>query len=120
MKKSIKFQKEPKITIKDVLSAVNELSGNIDQRFDKVEQELGNVENRLGNVETRLSSVEIDLKDVRNTVKTQMVTKDYLDEKFDKFELTQNKKYQKINTLAIILQKKKIITATDAKMVTAI
>ena len=58
-------------TINDVLEAVNDMSAKMDDRFDKVE-------GRLDKVEGRLDNLEVDIK----YVKSNIVTKDYLDRKF--------------------------------------
>ena len=58
-------------TINDVLEAVNDMSSKMDDRFDKVE-------GRLDKVEGRLNNLEVDIK----YVKSNIVTKDYLDRKF--------------------------------------
>jgi len=65
-------------TINDVLEAVNDMSAKMDDRFDKVEGRLDKVEGRLDKVEGRLDNLEVDIK----YVKSNIVTKDYLDRKF--------------------------------------
>ncbi len=96
---------ELKITVNDILFAVNKLSENFEQRFDNVEQKLTGVEQKLDNVETRLGFVE-------STINTQMVTKDYLDQKLIKL--------RGVNKLTNLLQKKRIISPLEAKMVLSI
>ncbi|KKP89360.1 MAG: hypothetical protein UR94_C0037G0002 [Parcubacteria group bacterium GW2011_GWA2_36_10] len=89
---------ELKTTVNDILFAVNKLSENFEQRFDNVEQ--------------RLDNVEQDLSSVKSKVNTQMVTKDYLDRKLTEL--------RGVNKLTHLLQKKKIITPLEVKMVLSI
>ena len=65
----------------EILEVIHVFSDNMDRRFDGVEIRVMNVETRLTSVETRLTNVEEDLTHVKATVNSQMVTKDYLDEK---------------------------------------
>ena len=96
MKKSKQKVREPKVTTRDVLLAVNKLSADIDQRFNNLEQRVGNVE---------------------GIINTQMVTKDYLDRKFAELRIEENPKHQRVNKLTNILQQKKILNLADTKII---
>ena len=96
MKKSKQKVREPKVTTRDVLLAVNKLSDDIDQRFNNLEQRVGNVE---------------------GIINTQMVTKDYLDRKFAELRIEENPKHQRVNKLTNILQQKKILNLADTKII---
>lgn len=112
MKKSTKQLKEPRVTISDVLWSVNKLSDEFAKDMGQIKQRLDNVEQDLSGVKQDLSSVKQKLNSVESTVNTQMVTKDYLDRKL--IEL------RGVNKLTNLLQKKKVITTLEAKMVLSI
>ena len=94
--------KEP--TIQDVLEAVSGLSSNIDERFGvidgrfeevigaisefstRVDERFDSMEHRLGSVESDVGTLKSDvgtLKSKITSIETQMVTKDYLDNRLD-------------------------------------
>lgn len=61
----------------EILEAIADFSESVDHRFDAVESRLTNVESRLTNVESNLTGVKAGI----GSLKSQMVTKDYLDRK---------------------------------------
>lgn len=67
--------------MQEILEVIHVFSDNMDRRFEGVETRLTSVEVELTGVKNRLTNIEEDLTHVKATVKTQMVTKDYLDEK---------------------------------------
>jgi chromosome segregation ATPase len=80
----------------DVLEAVQ-------TGFDHVETRLTGVEGRLTNVENRLTGVE-------RRMDTEMVTKDFLERRLSKTD-------GKINTLVSVLERKKVITEDEKRLI---
>lgn len=119
MKKSTQKFKEPRVTTRDILLAVNKLSDDIEQRFTGVDQKFIGVDQkfiginqRLDSIEHKVDNLEQRVGNVEGVINTQMVTKDYLDRKL--IEL------RGVNKLTNLLQKKKVITPLEAKMVLSI
>jgi len=102
--------KEP--TNKEILGAINKFA-------DKTEKRFSGLENRMGGLENRMGGLEKDMGEM----KTEMVTKDYLDEKL--FDLRGDiisvvkKEDVKMGKLVEILTEKKVITTKDAQAVLA-
>lgn len=72
-------------------------------------------------MDVEISGLKADMQYVKGVINTQMVTKDYLDEKFFKFESKigghLRKEDDKINALTGILAKKKVLTKSEAKKI---
>lgn len=88
------------ITLADILSAVNGFANNIEERFNKFKESQEKLEKNV------------------NQIKTQMVTKDYLDDKLselkgDSTSLTR-KEDRKLTTLVELLAEREIINNKDA------
>lgn len=117
MKKSTQKFKEAKVTTRDILLAVNKLSDDIEQRFTGVDQKFIGIDQRLDNLEQKVDRLEQKVGNVEGIINTQMVTKDYLDRKFAEFRLEETPKHQRVNKLTDILQRKKILTLADTKII---
>lgn len=83
------MKKSEKLEISDVLEAISEFSTRVDQGIDGVEQKMGSMENRLAVIET-------DVSKIKGTIATQMVTKDYLDNKLAQSEARIKLKNQRV------------------------
>lgn len=97
-------------TNQDILSAINTFAQHTEERFT-------GVENRLIKVEDRLSGVENDV----SSLKTNMVTKDYLDEKLGDLRgdltILMRKEDRKLTTLVEELVKYKVLPMESAQHV---
>ncbi len=123
MKKSEISNQKLLLTINQRFDEVNEKFTKIDQRFDNVDEKFNEQKNELDNVlftmnkfadETKesLDSLNIHVNKLEATINTQMLTKDYLDDK--------NLKLKSIDKLTNILQKKQIISPAEAKIISSI
>ncbi len=117
-------QKEEILTAMDsktgeILDAVLKTAELDEQRFQKIETSLSGIENRLSGVEIKLSGVETRLGAVEGTINTQMVTKQYLDDKFAEFGVEHNNKHKRVDKLTNILHKKKILNVAETRIVLA-
>lgn len=114
-------------TITDVLDAINTFSGDVEKRFDAVDerfegidQRFASIDQRFDGVEMRFDALESDiahikerLRYVENEVRAlgaQMVTKQYLDAKFDELLVIQQKDSLFKRTLLLALEQAKAIT----------
>lgn len=90
-------------TLHDVLEAVSELSTAVDLRFDRLEKDMTTVKGDI------------------TTIKSTMVTKDYLDIKLADMKgdmvLLMRKEDNKVVALVELLQKKSIISQSDAQKI---
>jgi archaellum component FlaC len=110
------------VSTNEILEAINEFASAVERRFDGVEQRLDGVEQRLDGVEQRLDGVEQNIKGLGkdvSSIRSQMLTKDYLDEKIadlrgDMVVLTR-KEDTKMLKLVEILTRRKVISQKEAK-----
>ena len=90
----------------EILSTINKFADHVEERFNKVEGRLDKVEGGL------------------QQVKSQMTTKDYLDEKLVDLRgdlvVLVRKEDTKVKVLVETLQEKKILNDADAKKITGI
>ena len=96
----------------DVLEVIGDFSTKVDERFNKIESRIDKIDGRIDKMDGRLTRVE-----------SQMVTKEYLDDKLInlKADLTVlvHKEDDKLGTLTKRLASKKVITDNDAKDISA-
>ena len=90
-------------TIQDVLDAVVDFAGQTENRFNKIETDMGDVKSDI------------------TSIKSQMVTKSYLDDKLSDLrgDLTvlMRKEDTKLKTLVELLEEKKVLSADDKKKI---
>lgn len=98
------------ITLGDVLSSVNDLAEAVNVFATKTEERFDKIESRLDRVETDITSI-----------KSQMVTKDYLDRKMAEqrgdMMILLRKEDTKVKTVVEILADKKVFTPEDKNKV---
>lgn len=106
--------------IKDILEVVNFIKDNAVMKND-FEARMTGVENRMTGVENRMTGVEnrmIGIEKRLTKVESQMVTKDYLDEKMADLRgdlvVLVRKEDTKLKTLIDILEEKRVITKNEA------
>jgi len=106
--------------IDTVLEVIGDFSTKVDERFDRVEGRMGNAEGKLDKIDGRLDGIDKRL----TRVESQMVTKEYLDDKLInlKADLTVlvHKEDDKLGVLTKRLASKKVITVADAKNISAL
>lgn len=104
-------------TNQDIIEAISDFSTHTDKKFDQIETRLDHVETRLGRVETQLDHVETKL----NSVSSQMVTKEYFDEKTadlrGDIQILIRKEDRKFGALVEELLKQKILSEEAAKRI---
>lgn len=65
---------EQEVTTKDILEAVNTFAENVQGQLNDIKDDIGTLKSDVGTLKS-------DMRWVKATINTQMVTKDYLDEK---------------------------------------
>jgi len=112
-------KKNNQVTNEEILETMNEFATTVDQRFDKVDQRFDKVDQRLDGVEGEISKVKGEV----GGMKTTMVTKDYLDDKFADFRgdmvVLMRKEDTKLNKLVNVLNQRKVITDKDKEDILA-
>ncbi|MFH0794292.1 MAG: hypothetical protein V2A74_09710 [bacterium] len=97
-------------TNNEILEAINEFSTKVDGRFDKVDE-------RLGIVEKDVSSLKTDV----GYLKSNMVTKDHLDEKLTELKgeiiLIIRKEDLKLTSLVELLRKNEAVTTDGQRQI---
>lgn len=94
-------------TNQEILEAVNSFSSDVDNQFKEMRSD---VDNQFREMRSEI-----------NSIKSQMVTKDYLDDKLydlkgDMVAMTR-KEDKKLGVLVEILQKKQVINQSEAKQI---
>ncbi|MFH1253729.1 MAG: hypothetical protein V1664_05395 [Candidatus Uhrbacteria bacterium] len=115
----------------DLLENINNSFSDLEQRMsdfktdlndvkkdlNAVKTDLNEVRSDLDEVKADLNGVKTDLRGVRSTVNTQMVTKDYLDQKISELRgdilTTIRKEDNKLGTLTNKLAQRKILPTSD-------
>jgi predicted nucleic acid-binding Zn-ribbon protein len=130
-----------KTTKTEILHAINTFATSVEKRFDSVENRLSSVEDRLAGVEDRLAGVEGRLTGVEgrltgvegnleklgtrvSKIESQMVTKDYLDDKLadlrgDMVSAIHNLD-RKTDCIVEVLEEKTIFNKNDASRIRSI
>ena len=122
------MKKNSQSTNSEILAAIDQSAQNLETKFTEANDEIlstinkfaDHVEERFNKVEGRLDKVEGGLQQV----KSQMTTKDYLDEKLVDLRgdlvVLVRKEDTKVKVLVETLQEKKILNDADAKKITGI
>lgn len=109
MKKNEATINDVLVIVDDVLQAVNQLSTDMDQKIYGLDKKFNVLQNDV-------TGIKIDFDQVRGKVNTQMVTKDYLDDKLASLEVSVNHKHLRVDKLVNILKTKKVVTSSEAKI----
>jgi len=116
------MQNNSEPTNQDILEAINSYATNTDRRLERIEGRLDGIDGRLDKVEGRLDGIDgrLDKVEGRLTrVESQMVTKEYLDDKLADLKgdiLTiLRKEDRRVTALVEIMQKKNILNAEEVK-----
>ena|SRR3989338_5539156 len=93
-------------TNQDILEAINNFSTDVDRRFDGIDK-------RFVGIDKRFEKIEGDI----STIKSTMVTKDYLDDKLADLRgdlvVMMRKEDTKVRMLIDILHEKKLLNEQD-------
>jgi predicted nucleic acid-binding Zn-ribbon protein len=99
----------------EILSAINNFAGSVDQRFEKIDQRFDKVDQQFDKVDQRFDKVDQRFDKIEAT----MVTKDYLDDKLADLRgdltILMRKEDKKVTALIALLADRKIITEDDKK-----
>jgi len=100
--------KEP--TSREILEAIHAFAESVDERFNKIDERLDKTDERLDNLDGRV-----------NKIGSQMVTKDYLDDKLVDLRgdlvVMLRKEDTKMSRLVEILMKKSLISEEETKAI---
>jgi predicted nucleic acid-binding Zn-ribbon protein len=116
-------------TNNDILEAINSYATNTDRRLEKIECRLDGIDNRLDGIDNRLDGIDNRLDGIDNRldgmnsrlmrVESQMVTKEYLDDKLADLKgdiLTiLRKEDRRVTALVEIMQKKNLLSVEEVK-----
>jgi septal ring factor EnvC (AmiA/AmiB activator) len=107
------------ITNQEILEAINIFSTSVEERFCSLEKDVSEIKNDISVLKNDVSDLKNQVSDIKGTINTQMVTKDYLDNKNsdlrgDMVVLTR-KEDMKFKRLVAILEKRSLITENEAK-----
>ncbi|MFA4954569.1 MAG: hypothetical protein WC641_04610 [Patescibacteria group bacterium] len=99
----------------EILEAIGEFAGQVDQRFDRIESEIGGMKSEIGGMKTEIGSMKSDIVSIKAT----MVTKSYLDDKLadlkgDMVSMLR-KEDQKVNRLVCVMAGKGSLTSTETR-----
>ncbi len=109
-----------KTTLDDVLSAVNDGFTGVEQRFQKLENRFGGLENRFDGLDKKVDSIDKRL----TKVESQMVTKEYLDDKLADLRgdlvIMVRKEDTKLKKLVDILEQRQVISVNERESIFAL
>jgi hypothetical protein len=120
------------VSKQEILDTVNSkiavLSGQQQETLETIndfashtEIEIAGLKSDVGNLKSDVSSLKADVNHLTSIVNTQMVTKDYLDEKMYKLRgdivSMVRKEDDKVDALTSILSEKKVLSKTEARKI---
>ncbi len=107
-----------------ILDAMNTFASHVDTEISGLKGTVGGLKSDVGSLKSdvgSLNSLKADIQYVKGVINTRMVTKDYLDEKFFKFEGKiggwLHKEDSKVDALTGLLTEKKVLTKPEAKKI---
>lgn len=120
-----KKQNNDEPTNYEILEAINSYATGTDRRLEKIEGRLDGIDGRLDGIDGRIQKIEGRLDGIEPTlayVKSQMVTKEYLDDKLADLRgdiiVMLRKEDNRLTSLVGILHGKKVISDDDVQSLT--
>mgnify|MGYP003972614369 FL=1 len=101
-----------RVDIGDVLKAVNDFSTDVGK-------ESSSIKGDVSGLRSDVNSLKGDFGQIKKTINTQMVTKDYLDDKLGQMEVGMNLKHTRTDKLVSVLKSKKALTIAESKQILA-
>jgi vacuolar-type H+-ATPase subunit I/STV1 len=104
--------------VQDALEAIHDLSSHVDEKFSNTDDKFSKIEDRFSKIDDRFSKMDGRLVSLEGFVRTQMITKSYLDDKLASklgdYLIIDKKQEAKINAFAGKLKDKNILTHQEA------
>jgi len=107
--------------VQDILEVINEFSDRVDERFNRIEGDIVGVKLEIIGIKSDIVGVNSEIVGIKSTINTQVVTKDYLDQKIS--ELRGNSiesvrgENKKLTATVNLLAVKKVFTKEEAAKV---
>jgi predicted nucleic acid-binding Zn-ribbon protein len=111
----------------EILQAINKFATRVEENFTEVKQDIKDIKKRVTNLETKVSSIETrvgSLETDTKSIRSQMVTKSYLDDKLsdlhgETIKLTKQTN-NKVVSLANHLHNEESLSTNSLKQVIAL
>ncbi len=108
----------------EILEAISLFSTAMDEKFLHLEKRIDGLETKVEGIDGRLSTLESDMSLVKATIATQMVTKDYLDDKMEDLRVELGGGLRKVDekdtALVHELRESKFVSPVSAQRIEAL
>ena len=108
------------ISNSDILEAIDIFATNVDERFKGIDEKFKGIDERFNGIDERFNGIDGRL----DRIESQMVTKDYLDDKLADLRgdlvVLMRKEDTKLKTLVEILLQRKLLSPKDVKRIVSL